>query len=251
MMHKPLVLFLFNSSDYAVRPWIEDGRFDVVSVDYQDTDHSGAHSEPVDDHTMLQLDLSLRYPAMRIIQALQALEGAALPSLVVSFAPCTDLAVSGARHFARKAEADPCFQDKAANMARIAALFGCPYAVENPVSVLATLWRRPDLYWTPADYGQYIPESEAEHPEFPNVIPPRDAYNKKSCLWTGNGFVLPEKRPVEVSERVNPGWAKLGGKSARTKYIRSLTPRGFAQAVYESNCEIVHTMSGTHSTDSC
>jgi hypothetical protein len=34
---------------------------------------------------------------------------------------------------------------------------------------------------------------------------------------------------------MNPAHQKLGGKSARTKYIRSLTPRGFSQAVFEAN----------------
>ena len=33
----------------------------------------------------------------------------------------------------------------------------------------------------------------------------------------------------------NPGWKKCGGKSTRTKNIRSATPRGFAQAVFEAN----------------
>jgi hypothetical protein len=35
------------------------------------------------------------------------------------------------------------------------------------------------------------------------------------------------------------GHLKLGGKSARTKYIRSLTPRGLARAIYEANVEAV------------
>ena len=235
---KSTVLFLFNSSTYAVRPWLDDRRYNVVSVDYDDTDHSGAHREPAEGHTVLNIDLAQRHPICTILRELTRRK-MARPSMVVSFAPCTDMAVSGAAHFARKAAQDPNFQHKAANMARIAALFGCPYAVENPVSVLATLWRKPDHYWNPCDFGGYIPAEQAQHPEFPNVIPAQDAYNKKTCLWTGCGFVMPEKRPVPVLQRINPGHAKLGGKSARTKYIRSLTPRGFAQAMYEANCDIL------------
>ncbi len=132
-------------------------------------------------------------------------------------------------------------------MATLAATFGCPYAVENPVSVLATMWRKPDHYWHPCDYAGYLHAFD-RHPEFPNVIPAQDRYNKKTCLWTGNGFVMPEKKHVPSLEAVNPGHAKLGGKSARTKHIRSLTPRGFAQALYEANCERVmwlfHPMGG-------
>lgn len=63
----------------------------------------------------------------------------------------------------------------------------------------------------------------------------RDAYVKKTCLWVGNGFVMPSAAVVTADSGDNPGWAKLGGKSARTKTIRSLTPRGFAKAVYEAN----------------
>ena len=31
---KPTVLFLFNHSTYALQPWIDDGRFNVVTVSY-------------------------------------------------------------------------------------------------------------------------------------------------------------------------------------------------------------------------
>ena len=228
---KPTVLFLFNSSTYAVQPWIDDGRFNVVSVDYSDTDHS-AHHRPDDSHLRLNIDLSqpLALAELRIALRLRLLP---MPSLVVSFAPCTDLAVSGARHFESKRLKDPYFQHKAVDAAKLASVFGCPYAVENPVSVLSTLWRKPDHTWHPYDFAGYCPTGE--HPEFPGVIPEQDRYNKKSCLWTGNGFVFPEKRALSPIGDDNPGWQKLGGKSARTKYIRSLTPRGFAQAVYQAN----------------
>ena len=123
-------------------------------------------------------------------------------------------------------------------LARIAEKFNCPYMVENPVSVLSTLWRKPDHYWNPCDFARYIPESEAVHPEFPDVIPERDLYNKKTGAWCGNGFVFPRKAGLEPLEKINPGHKMLGGKSARTKYIRSLTPRGFAEAVYQWNLAV-------------
>ena len=55
---KPTILFLFNSSDYAPDPWIRDGRFNVVSVDYDDTDHSGTTRQSAGNHTHLNIDLS-------------------------------------------------------------------------------------------------------------------------------------------------------------------------------------------------
>lgn len=236
---KPTILFLFNSSDYAVRPWLDDGRFNVVSVDYDDTDHAQAHRVMIGGtetgHYRLNIDLSSTHAVDAVQWALEA-RGLAQPSLAVSFAPCTDLAVSGAKHFASKLERDPDCQNRAVRMAKLASEFNCPYAVENPVSVLATLWRKPDMYWHPCHFANDCPEGP--HPEFPGIIPEGDMYFKKSCLWTGNGFVLPRRSswatPVAGD---NPGWAKLGGKSARTKYIRSLTPRGFANALYLANCE--------------
>lgn len=233
---KPTVLFLFNSSSYAVQPWLDDGRFNVVSVDYDDTDHSGAHKEPCEGHTVFNLDLAQSYAASRVLALLFA-HGYAKPSICISFTPCTDLAVSGAAHFARKRAANPDFQREAVQMALIAAQFGCPYMVENPVSVLATMWRKPDMYWHPYEFGYLCPEGE--HPEFPGIIPERDLYPKKTGLWAGNGFGLPltVQPPASMMEGVTEfyGHTKLGGKSARTKYIRSLTPRGFAMAIYLAN----------------
>ena len=214
-MNKPTILFLFNSSEYAVAPWIADGGFNVVSVDYDSTDHSEAHREPQEGHTVLNIDLSLPYQIKHIEYALEK-RGMAQPSLVVSFAPCTDLAVSGAAHFEKKRAQDPQFQEKAVRMARLAEQFGCP-----------------DTYWHPWHYSDSCPTGP--HPEFPEVIPADDWYNKKTGMWCGNGFVIPPQQRYKGPTDDFPGYAKLGGKSARTKYIRSLTPRGFAQAVYEAN----------------
>jgi len=239
---KPTVLFLFNSSQYAVQPWLDDGGFNVVSVDYSDTDHSAEHREAAEGHTVLNIDLSLDCAHNSVVDSLWALE-MSQPSLVVAFPPCTDLAVCGNRSAVLKEKVNPNFREEAVQMARLAELFGVPYCIENPISRLATLWRKPNCYWQPFEYGGYCPEGE--HPEFPQYIAPQDAYPKKSCSWTGNGFVMPQKRPVEVPEGYSAQYSKLGGKSARTKYIRSLTPRGFAQAIYEANRDNILSQWGT------
>ena len=161
----------------------------------------------------------------------------------MAFPVCTDTAVSGAAWFKKKAERDPEFQTKAVKYAaRCADLFedlGMPYFIENPVSVLATKWRKPDYAFHPYEYGGYIPDSEAEHPRWPQYIAPLDAYKKKTCLWTGGGFVMPTKVAVDPEAYHGNGYStammKLGGKSQRTKDIRSATPRGFARAVFEAN----------------
>lgn len=140
-------------------------------------------------------------------------------ALVFAFPPCTDLAVSGARWFrtkglSRLAEAlalvDRC--------KKICEWAGVPWMIENPISTLATYWRKPDHTFDPCDYGGYDA--------------PQDAYTKRTCLWTGSGFVMPEPRPVAPT---------LGSKmhllppSPDRANLRSATPMGFAKAVYLVN----------------
>lgn len=167
------------------------------------------------------------------------------PYILFGFPPCTHLAVLGAKHFAEKFIANVNFQDEAVDLCRTVELVGdtvsCPWFVENPVSRLATLWRTPDYYFDPRDYGGYLGDCD-RHPRYPEYIPPRDAYTKRTCLWTGNGFVMPKFKPVmarvHVDSQGNTGslaFAKLGGKSDKTKTIRSETPRGFAWASWEAN----------------
>jgi hypothetical protein len=116
-------------------------------------------------------------------------------------------------------------------------VFDCPWIFENPVSVISSVYRKPDAIVHPWHFSRWIPEEDALHPRYPEVIPPRDHYNKTTCLWLGNGarppleFPHPDGEPTEVF----PGWAKLGGKSERTKAIRSETPRGLAYGIYTNN----------------
>jgi len=232
---KPTILFLFNSSDYAPAPWVDDGRFNVVSVDYDDTDHSGTTRTTAGNHVHLNIDLSLPDAHAAVMRSLDAL-GFGPVGFIWSFAPCTSLAASGAAHFARKASADAECQTKAIAMARMVEAFSCPAIVENPVSVLATAWFKP-VYVQPYQFGHLLGPDDV-HPQFPDIFPPMDQYSKKTGLWCVGGAIAPigdtkALRPVGDS----PLHTKLGGKSARTKYIRSLTPRGLALAVYQSNVE--------------
>ena len=157
---------------------------------------------------------------------------------VFGFPECTDLAVSGAAHFAKKRKSDPKFQKKAMNLVYLTKMLGesykKPWALENPISVISTKWRKPDFKFDPFEYGGYLPEDD-KHPTYPKYIKPRDAYPKRTCIWSGNGFVMPEKKPVDVEPGYSDQHHKLGGRSLKTKNIRSATPRGFAQAVFEYN----------------
>lgn len=157
-------------------------------------------------------------------------------AFVAGFPPCTDVAISGTRHWAKKRDADIHFQAKAALIAEqcrmIGQLSGAPWFFENPVSAFSKIFGKPNYTFDPCDYGGYLSEDDV-NPIYPKHIPARDAYKKKTCLWTGNGFVMPPTAPVDglpFQEALN-----IGGKSQRTKNIRSVTPRGFARAVYFHN----------------
>ncbi len=222
-VNNKLVISMCDLTGIAIKPWLDAGYLCVII----DPQHEGTKrvGNLIKIGETIERALPYLGRLMRIYRT----------SFVFGFPPCTDLAVSGARHFQAKAANDIHFQAKAALIVKechiVAEMSGAPYAIENPVSVLASIWRKPCFTFNPCDFGGYLPEDD-KHPDYPDYIPPRDAYPKKTCLWTGGGFKMPDKKPVE-SIKDYPGWTKLGGKSLRTKNIRSATPRGFAQAVFE------------------
>lgn len=226
---------LFDGSGIACYEAAKAGH-KVVCFNYDDADH-GDYSK---------YDAKMRHPNITYVNAFiddKWLQDAAdgkygEPDIILAFPPCTDLAVSGAPAFPRKFERDPDFQKKAVATCKIAAqiadFFEVPYMIENPVSVLATMWRPSNYTVQPWEYGGYLPEDDV-HPFFPDFINARDSYPKKTCLWTGNGFRLPGKIPVYVEPGYSEQYKRLGGKSKKTKVIRSLTPRGLARAIILAN----------------
>ena len=136
---------------------------------------------------------------------------------ILAAPPCTEFAVSGARWWKDKDQRllqdalevfDACIE-------LIEWLKPAFWALENPVGRLKRLrYERlgePRLIFHPLDYG--------------------DPWTKKTLVW--GRFNLPKKSPVEAKEFW--GWRKLGGKSERTKRLRSITPLGFARAFFEAN----------------
>ena len=138
---------------------------------------------------------------------------------VAAFPPCTHLAGSGARWFKSKGFA--ALAEGAELFARaemIAEWAKAPYMLENPVGRMSAV-HKPDHIFDPCDYGGYL-------------TPPGDAYTKRTCLWTGNGFVMPDHKRVEPTE--GSKMHKLPPSEDRAR-LRSVTPKGFAQAVFEAN----------------
>ena len=229
------VISLYDYTGEALKPWAMAG-YQCLAYDIQHSKQQRTIHYKGDGYiSYIHADLHNIGTLDKIYDSLSGME----VTFAMAFPVCTDMAVSGAAHFKRKREADPLFQRKAANYAIwCAELFqalDCPYFIENPVSVLSTLWRKPDYSFHPFEYGGYIEPDEADHPKWPEYIAPMDAYTKKTCLWTGNDFTMPDISPVEPEAGYSRQHLKLGGKSMKTKNIRSATPRGFAQAVFNAN----------------
>lgn len=231
---KKVIYSLFDGSGYMLRDWAEAGH-QCFAFNSTSGDHGGYEPVRIEHPNITYVDCWIDDG---FVDFLYGMPDMPLPDIIFAFPPCTDLTNAGSRHWAKKAEANPLFQEHAAMICRVAEsladLFKCPYMIENPVGKLSSLWRKPNAIFHPFRYGGYLPVDDA-HPAFPDVIPARDAYQKTTCLWFGNGFVMPDRDEVANSGNSNPGWKSLGGKSQRTKLIRSLTPRGFARAVFIAN----------------
>ena len=52
---------------------------------------------------------------------------------------------------------------------------------------------------------------------------------------------MPRKRRIEPEEHKPATHSEMGGGHPEREYIRSLTPRGFAEAVYLANVDAVRT----------
>lgn len=139
---------------------------------------------------------------------------------VAAFPPCTHLAVSGARWFRGKglralSESVAMF----ATAAEFCESTPAPYMIENPVSTISTYWRKPDYQFDPCQF---------------TLFDPADNYTKKTCLWVGNGFTMPP-RAVDHSLPAPDDRIHKAPPSAERGNLRSVTPRGFARAVFEAN----------------
>lgn len=93
------------------------------------------------------------------------------------------------------------------------------WALENPVGTLRRWIGPPVMTFQPYDYG--------------------DPWPKRTLLW--GRFMPPRRSPVDLPAAYRGrGYSKtpigrLGGRSEKTKRLRSVTPPGFARAFFEAN----------------
>jgi hypothetical protein len=126
--------------------------------------------------------------------------------LMIAHPPCTDLAVSGARHFEEK-RADG-RQDAAIEFFLSLARLPIPHiAIENPVCIMSSIWRKPDQIIQPWMFG---------HGE-----------TKATCLWLKG---LPHLVPTKLVSGRHPRVHLMSPGPDRWKE-RSRTYEGIAQAM--------------------
>lgn len=210
------VLSLCDRTGVMVAPWLRAG-YDCTIVDLQhNPGEMEWRPEPGGLLTEVCADVTTWLPPLDEY------------AIVFAFPPCTHLAQSGARWFKSKGLVALIEGLQVVEACRrICEWAGAPYMIENPVGQLSTYWRKPDHYFDPLDFGAYVLDGED--------------YTKRTCLWTGNGFVMPSPRPMPESTENNPiHWAAPGPERAD---LRSATPRGFAQAVFEANADAWRTTS--------
>ncbi len=133
--------------------------------------------------------------------------------LMIAFPPCTHLAVSGARHFAKK-RADGRQQQGIDFFLKIMNANISKIVVENPVGIMSTLYRKPDQIIQPWQFG--------------------DTAQKTTCLWLKDMPPLQHTNIVDKGEFYTapsgkrlPKWYS-DNKSAKA---RSKTFQGIADAM--------------------
>lgn len=126
--------------------------------------------------------------------------------LIIAHPPCTDLAVSGARWFKEK-QADGRQQRSIEFFMRFINA-DCPrIAVENPVCIMSSIYRKPDQIIQPWQFG---------HGEV-----------KTTCLWLKG---LPPLIPTDIVEGREQKCWKMAPSPDRAK-LRSKTYPGIAKAM--------------------
>ena len=132
--------------------------------------------------------------------------------MIIAFPPCTHLAVSGAAHFARK-RADGRQQQGIDFFMQFANADCERIAIENPIGIMSTKWRKPDQIIQPWWFG--------------------DNVGKSTCLWLKG--LLPLKQ--EVTERPPVEyhtWTSKDGRQKRQEMwyyqTRCLPPGGRGKA---------------------
>lgn len=212
---QPIAVFLFEHSTRSAQPWADAGYL-CYCVDIQ---------HPAGEHRSGNI--------IRVGADLLTWELPAGPiAFVAAFPPCTHLSGSGARWWEAKGE--DAYGEALMLTGRALMLIGqarrsaggaMPWMLENPTGRLSASLGKERFAFNPSQYAAYLPAAERA----------AEAYTKRTCIWAGGGFRVPEPRPVRPElgskmHRLPPGPDRAN--------LRSETPRGFALAVFRANAQL-------------
>ena len=148
--------------------------------------------------------------------------------MIIAFPPCTYLTVTGNRWFNYEKYGDKAIQrmldrNDAIKFFMTIANADCDkIAIENPVGVMSTKWRKPDQIIQPYQYG--------------------DPYEKRTCLWLKGLPMLTPTKIVETPDRIQfksgktmAKWYVEAGNLSKEQraLVRSKTFPGIAKAMAE------------------
>lgn len=214
-MTNKVLISLFDHTGNASRPYRENGWI-VKRVDIQDG---------ID---ILEWDFEQWFYELET----QINVGGTRPQVgIIAMIPCTDYAVSGARHFKEKdKDGRTAYSQKL--VARVKVIIEyfenhgllMFWQVENPRTRIHKLNPWLGLVkqkFNPCDFAGYDPE------------PDNSRYNKETWLFGQFNKMTPKR--MEPLTKENPGWRNFGGKSLKTKNARSVSPLGYCYAFYQAN----------------
>lgn len=153
--------------------------------------------------------------------------------MIIAFPPCTYLTVTGNRWYNYKKYGDKAIQrmldrnDAIKFFMTIASADCDKIAIENPVGIMSTQWRKPDQIIQPYQFG--------------------DSYEKRTCLWLKGLQKLIPTKIVDIPDRIQfksgktmAKWYVEAGNLSKEQraLVRSKTFPGIAKAMAEQwgNC---------------
>lgn len=211
----PTLLSLFDYTGNWSLPYLEAG-WNVIRIDKKIKNPDGFSLFNKD---IGKIDGDWMYE--NIFENYETVDG------ILAAPPCDDFAVSGAKHWAGKAKPKPTlfpfdrlehFIHLTKQTLRIIDICNPEfYSIENPVGRIKKLI--PEIgdawFFQPYWYG--------------------DAYSKKTGLYGKFNKPKPTNIVTPVKYSYGSKTQRYGGKSERTKELRSITPLGFARAFYSVN----------------
>ena len=146
--------------------------------------------------------------------------------MMIAFPPCTDLALSGSMHFAKK-QADGRQQDSIEFFMKFVHAPIERICIENPLGIMSSIYRKPDQVIQPYWFGDKAQKSTCLWLKNLNLLEPTDIVEKGEFFeWTDKKTGKKKKQPL---------WYYQALITAKTKEerstLRSKTFKGIAQAM--------------------